>query len=189
MKKKIAFGFVILTFLFACKTENKKDQNEGKVEIPQVSITDLLDNADQYVDQAILLTGTVDHVCREGGKKMFLIDNNPESRIKVTPGKSMPSFDVELEGSDLIVEGVLQALVIDEDYLAKWEEELMGKHDAQEEGHAQTEHGEKADQGMHVGDKQQIDSYRKMLEESGEDKITFYSVECSKFTKKAGNEL
>ena len=189
MKKKIAFGCVILTFLFACSTGDKKDQKEEKVEIPQVSITELLENADQYVNQSILFTGTVDHVCREGGKKMFLIDNNPESRIKVTPGKNMPSFDVELEGSDLMIEGVLQALVIDEDYLAKWEEELMGKHDAQEEGHAQTEHGEKADMGTHVGDKQQIDSYRKMLEESGKDKITFYSVECSKFTKQEGTEL
>ncbi len=188
MKKKIVFGFIMLTFLFACSTKENKEQTEKKVETPQVSITELLENADHYVDQAILFTGTVDHVCREGGKKMFLIGNNPESRIKVTPGKNMPSFDVELEGSDLMIEGVLQALVIDEDYLAKWEEELTAKHDAQEEGHAQTEHGENADQGLHVGDKQQIDSYRKMLEESGEDKITFYSVECSKFTKQEGNE-
>jgi hypothetical protein len=189
MMKKIALTLLAVAVLVACNTEGKKDQKEEKVEVPQLSITDLLENADQYIDQAVLLTGTVDHVCREGGKKMFLIDNNPESRIKVTPGKNMPSFEVELEGSDLMVEGVLQALVIDEDYLAKWEEELMTKHDAEEEGHAQTEHGEKADQGLHVGDKQQIDTYRKMLEESGEEKITFYSVECNKFTKEEGTEL
>ena len=189
MIKKIALGLFALSLLFACNTDGKKDQKEEKVEIPQVSITDLLENADQYVDQAILMTGTVDHVCREGGKKMFLIDENPDSRIKVTPGKNMPSFDVELEGNDLLVEGVLQVLVIDEDYLAKWEEELQTKHNAEEEGHAQTEHGEEADQGLHVGDKQQIDTYRKMLEESGEEKITFYTVECKKFSKKEGTEL
>jgi len=197
MMKKIALALIAVAVLVACNTEGKKDQNEEKVEITQVSISDLLENADQYVDQPVMLTGTVDHVCRQGGKKMFLTDQTPENRIKLTPGKNMPSFDVELEGSDLTVEGVLQALVIDEDYLNKWEEEIQAKHDEEkaegegegEDEHAQTEYGEKADQGLHVGDMQQIDSYRKMLEESGEDKVVLYSVELKKFSKKEGTEL
>jgi len=188
MIKKTLLGLFILAIMAACNTTVKTDAEEARDQIPEVTVMELMENSDMYVNKPIMISGTIDHVCREGGKKMFLLDKENEKRIKITVGKDIPSFDVELEGSELLVTGVFQELVIDEDYLAKWEEELKSKHDALEEDHAQTEHGEMADQGTHVGDMQQIDSYREQLEESGEDHISFYSIECKKFSKKEGTE-
>ncbi len=184
MNKKFAFGFITLTILFACNTGNKTGQDENKDPVLEVTLSELMENREKYVDRSVLVTGIIDHVCRETGKKMFMVDPEGEERIKITVGKNIPTFDVELEGSELQVTGLFQELVIDENYLAKWEEELSSKHDASEEGHAQTEHGEMADQGLHVGDMQQINSYRKQLEDSGKDHIAFYSIECIEFTIK-----
>lgn len=184
MKRKFAFGFIALVILFACNSTHKSGQDEKNDQTVEVSLSELMENSEKFVDKSILITGIIDHVCRETGKKMFLVDPESDERIKITVGKTIPTFNVELEGSELQVTGIFQELIIDEDYLAKWEEELASKHDASEEGHAQTEHGEMADQGLHVGDMQQINSYRKLLEESGKEQISFYSVECIEFTKK-----
>ena len=180
----VASCFFLDASLFACNSSDKTGQNENKGEIMEVTLPELMENTEEYVNQSVLITGIIDHVCREGGKKMFLVDPESEERIKITVGKKIPSFDVELEGSELLVTGIFEELVINEDYLAKWEEELISKHDTLEAGHAQTESGEMADQGLHVGDMQQINSYRKQLEESGKDHIAFYSIECIEFTRK-----
>jgi hypothetical protein len=184
MNKKLAFGFLMLAILFACNTGDKTGRGENKDQIPEVTLSELMENTEKYVDKSIMVSGIIDHVCRETGKKMFLVDPESEERIKITVGKNIPTFDVELEGSELRVTGIFQELIIDEDYLAKWEEELTSKHDTMEEVHAQTQYGEMADQGLHVGDMQQISSYRKQLEDSGKDHIAFYSIECSEFTRK-----
>ena len=52
-----------------------------------------------------------------GGKKMFIFDENEDTRVKIEAGEGIPSFDASLEGSDVLVSGMLKELIIDETYL------------------------------------------------------------------------
>ncbi|UCG27023.1 MAG: hypothetical protein JSV24_08585 [Bacteroidales bacterium] len=186
--KKITFGLLISFILFSCGTTTQQENNEGELQLTEVSLTDLLEHPDNYVDKNILVGGIVDHVCRQTGKKMFIVDQNADNRLRINVGKDIASFDVELEGNDVLIEGIFQELVVDEDYLSKWEAELGSQEEPSETEHAQTELGEMADQGEHVGDMEQIQSLREQLETSGKEQISFYSVECMKFSKKESTE-
>jgi len=186
--KKITFGFLITLFLLSCGTGTQKENKESEQQLLEVNLADIMGNPGDYVGKPILVSGTVDHVCRHGGKKMFIVDQNAGNRIRINVGNNIPSFDVELEGNDLVIEGIFQELVVDDDYLSKWEAELGTQQQASGEEHAQSERGEMADQGEHVGDMAEIQSLREQLEASGKERISFYSVECVKFNKKEGSE-
>ncbi|HSG67837.1 MAG TPA: OB-fold nucleic acid binding domain-containing protein [Bacteroidales bacterium] len=82
-----------------------------------VALADFDAKAETLVGQEVILEGTVVHVCKHGGKKMFITAEDPEVRIKITPGEETESFDVELEGSYVKIHGVVEAMeaeVVDE---------------------------------------------------------------------------
>lgn len=152
-------------------------------EIPKVSINDFNENAEKYVDQKIRIEGMVVHVCKHGGKRMFIIGDNPDERVKITKGENMASFKPEMEGSDVIVEGKVHVREVDEAYLDQWEKEVKAnlKESAKkihtgEAGHEKKE-GEKQETLM------KIKNMRKQLKQSDEKILSFYSIECTDYQK------
>ena len=137
MTKKLIGLLVISLFIIACGSNQNQTQEEA-VEIPVLLVDDFDAEAENYVGEEVTIEGTVAHVCKHGGKRMFVFDKDDDVRIKVTVNDNMPSFDVELEGSDVIVTGIVDQLKIDEDYLVEWEAELADA--ANEE--AEEDHGE-----------------------------------------------
>ena len=89
-----------------------------------MSLADFKTNAETLVGKEVVLEGTVIHVCKHGGQKMFITADDPDIRIKITPGEEMAAFDVELEGSDVKVVGVVEAM----------EAEVVGEGQLAEEG-------------------------------------------------------
>ncbi|MDZ7742814.1 MAG: hypothetical protein U5Q03_14005 [Bacteroidota bacterium] len=108
----------------------------------------------------------------------------------------MESFNTDLVGSNVAVEGYIEELRIDEAYLTEWENELMmqaqegemeeGEHDGG--GHEGSQMGEMADQGRHVEGMDQIENYRKQIKESGTDHLSFYSIVCTNYKTKKDKE-
>jgi len=210
MAKKLIGLFIISLFIIACGSNQTKTQDET-VEVPVLLVDDFDMEADNYVGEVVTIEGTVAHVCKHGGKRMFVFDKNDDVRVKVTVNDNMPSFDVELEGSDVVVTGIVDQLKIDEDYLVEWEAELAeaeleaeeaeGEHvEGGDEGHehGEGEHGEgehegdgshsgqgeKADQGEHVDATEMIAEYRAQIAESDKGYIAFYSIICNEFKEK-----
>ena len=188
--KKVLFVTVLSFVLFSCGNNPQKTDNpvETEKEAVKLSISELLENPDKYVDQKIIISGTVDHVCRHGGKKMFILGINPDNRLKITTGEDISVFEVDLEGSDVTVEGVFIELRIDEEYLAKWEDELNKEKEEPAEHDESAEHnhdGEQSGDQEHAEGLDQATSLRNKIKESGKDHISEYSVECSSFTEKA----
>jgi len=188
--KQLVLLSVLAVFLFGCGQNTGKDQNKDNEETAlEASINDLLSNPDTYVGKTILISGTIDHVCRQGGKKMFMIGENPEDRIKITPDEKIGTFEVDLEGGDYLVKGVFTELVVDENYIAMVEEE-EAKAGSGEGGQG---HDSPLDQGLHEGEGEHAEAdapkpesqiLREQLMASGKDHISFYSVECIEFTEK-----
>ena len=117
MIKKILFIAAIVAVFVSCNQKNEQGT--------PVSIDEFEMKAPDLVGQMVTIEGTVSHVCREDGKRMFLIDKNPDMSIKIVPGDNMPSFDVAMEGSEVAVTGVVaEDFAIDKNYLDEWEADV-----------------------------------------------------------------
>lgn len=182
MTKKLFF-LAALAIIFAACNNSTSDQNQAK-ELATVTCEEFSTSPDDYVGQEILIEGTAMHVCKHGGKRMFIAGLDPDERIKVTAGDDIAAFEVELEGSDVAVVGVVEELRVDEAYLTNWENEIKAetpesemKIHTGEDGH---EHGE----GDVEAEFEQVNDLRAQLEESGKDHLSFYSIVAIEYKEK-----
>ncbi|MBW6459274.1 MAG: hypothetical protein K0B08_01765 [Bacteroidales bacterium] len=68
------------------------------------------ENAENMVGKEVDVKGMVIHVCKHGGKKMFLIGEDPDIRIKITTSDKVSSFNMDLEGSIVSVKGIVEPM-------------------------------------------------------------------------------
>ncbi|MCK5075473.1 MAG: hypothetical protein KAR38_03805 [Calditrichia bacterium] len=102
MFKKIAIILMLSLIVFSCA--KKEEQSVAKEEIVTLTVSQLAKDIDGYADKTIKLKGTVSHVCRKSGKKLFLIGEEGQN-FKITAGDNISVFDMALEGSEVTVEG------------------------------------------------------------------------------------
>jgi len=203
MLKKSASLLLIAFMLFGCKGyQSKQDNTEETQSIGQevMLVEELNQQAETLVGETVTVEGTVVHVCQHGGKKMFLIGEDPEIRLKINAGDEIASFDREKEGSLVRVIGIVEEFRIDEAYLSQWEEELEAEEaeGGEEKEHIEGEHGDgehgdgehmgehtgmgdKADQGEHISSREMIKNYREEIAASDKDFIAFYSILASEY--------
>ncbi|MCF8234100.1 MAG: hypothetical protein K9G67_06175 [Bacteroidales bacterium] len=196
MIKRNLFFALLALIVVACGSNQKNDQqitDQSQITTAEpvvLAIADYSAKAGELVGQEVIVEGLVDHVCAHGGERMFLVATDTDERVKVVTAEDMPSFSTDMEGETVVVTGVLDELRIDSVYLAEWEEELKmnAEQPVMEEGeegdqdsHEGSQMGEKADQGQHVAGMEQIESYRKQMNEKGVDHLSFYSIVCNKY--------
>jgi hypothetical protein len=68
------------------------------------------DYAENNVGKEVEIKGMVIHVCRHGGKKMFIIGENPDMRVKITASDKVGEFKPDLEGSTVAVKGIVEPI-------------------------------------------------------------------------------
>lgn len=196
MLKKLFFLVLTVSFILSCGT--KTEQITEKV--TELTISQAIQQAEQLIDKPVKLEGTVVHICKHGGKRMFLTgDDSTGERLKITTGENVAAFEMTLEGSVVIVEGVVREQRIDAAYLDQREADLAanvksekgeveheGKEHAPEHAGEGQEHDQDGEDDHH--DKEQelakLKALRDKLAESGKDYLAFYSVECKKITEK-----
>lgn len=134
---------VAATLLWACGGQGTAQQEETTaqqeeivaVEPTVLTLAEFKEKAPEFVGQEIILEGDVIHVCKHGGKKMFITADDPDVRIKITAGEEMPAFDTNLEGNHVKVLGIVEAI----------EAEITGEGELHDEG----EHEQDADHENH----------------------------------------
>jgi hypothetical protein len=186
----VIFFSVFSLLIISCGSKSGNTQKEAQEQI-KLSVADFDSLAQQYVGKEVVLSGTVVHVCRESGKRMFLMDGDSSKRVKVTVGGNISSFDIALEGSDIVVKGIVDELKIDEAYLLQWEDEIK-KQEAEVLQDSTTTSGqgihtglgEKIDQGTHQSPYDVINQYRQEVDASGKGFIAFYSIACNNIEEK-----
>jgi hypothetical protein len=128
--------FILLVLAVSCGQQTNKTTDLSELEVSEVTVEALLADASPYVETPVSLKGTVVHVCRHGGQRLFIVGENGEDRFRITVGENISEFDVELEGSMIEVNGIVRELIIDETYLAEWEAEVgEGSEHSRGEGH------------------------------------------------------
>lgn len=177
--RRILFGSIILA-MAACTGNQKNQSDNGNSDANTITVDELLANADTYANKEVIVKGTVTHVCRHGGQRLFIIGSDPDNRLKITTGPSISEFTIELEGSTVEISGKLDEERIDENYLTTWEEEVKAKSEKDE--HAE---GVGIHDGDHTNNQQEelekINKYRAQIKASGKDHISFYSVVCDSY--------
>jgi hypothetical protein len=66
------------------------------------------------VGNEVEIQGMVVHVCKHGGKKLFIIGEDPEKRVKITTSDKVSVFQPELEGSTIWVKGIIEPIAEEE---------------------------------------------------------------------------
>jgi len=190
--KKLIFAIVALAF-FAVSCENttsqKEDNNKQEEvindEIIAVSMLDYDSLVESLSGRKISISGTVDHVCKHGGQKLFIVDENSDARIKITPNEEIAAFNTDLVGETIKIIGIVEEMRVDEDYLREWEEEAKSgskEEDGKRHGDGK---GESADEDDHSEENENIDIQEELdqiarmrlrVEESEKGYLAFYSI-------------
>ncbi|MCB2206454.1 hypothetical protein KQI65_17045 [bacterium] len=199
----ITLAAVLLT---ACGQQNSDENKDAAGSA--VTVTKMLASAQDNIDGEVTIEGLVTHVCKHGGRRVHVTDAETNEKIRVEAPEDMPAFARELEGSDIVVKGILRETRIDSAYIAEYEQELLAAQ-SEEETHdhagqdlAEHEKGmNKAEKEMKNGEGQGNDGHvepqgmdavrnlRAELAESGKPYISRWHLDCVTYSMKDGSDV
>ena len=186
--KKLLFLIAISAIIFGnntgCKSSGKQGIDSTKVAI---TVDSFLATPEKWVGKDVIIDGTVSHVCRHSGKKLFLFGADAENTVKINAGGEHASFDIKYEGVDVEIKGtVVEDQKIDANYLNEWESDIK-KMVADKDQKVCTEDN-KAISGQQKDKTKVQDSiedpyagvkeFRQKLEKSGKTYISIYAIDC-----------
>ncbi len=180
------FAILLLAVLvFACgKTEKKEAKAaEMKAEVVEIQLDSLFAHMEDMVGKTVKIEGTIVHTCQHGGKRAHVVGTNPDRKLRLETTDNVEKFNKEMEGSEVVAEGVVIEQIIDEAYLAKWESDMKEAGESKQELH---EGHKKEHEGMTEQEENmaKIEAYRKILKEKGVEKLEYHWVDCTKYTLK-----
>jgi hypothetical protein len=116
MKKLTVLVFIAFTLLFAIPITA-----QDKTTVSTTGSKDLVITPEKFQEMAVNnvgkeveIQGLVVHVCKHGGKKLFIVGEDPEKRVKITTSDKVSVFEPELEGSTIWVKGIIEPLTEEE---------------------------------------------------------------------------
>ena len=177
MSRKLFPLLIIVIFAIAsCNHNPEKKADVAKSDTTLLTVLTFEKQADSCIEKPVIIEGTVLHLCKHGGKRMFLVDGTDSIRVEITTGPDIAKFEETLIGSRVRVKGILKEERIDTKYLNEWEAELLKP----EENHNVGVHtGAKGHEDQGKQDKlDQINALRQDLKNSGKDHLSNYSVEA-----------
>ncbi len=160
---------LVLAIVFAACSGNaeknaSENQDNAQVEenkTPEIVLGEFDTKAGEFVDQEVKVAGLVDHVCRHGGKKLFLVSDDGDIHVEAEE-----RFDDALVGSSLMVSGIVREFRVDEAYCLKMEEDNIKSHSEGE-----------TDDDLYAHKIEQIQWYRDSMASANSDHLAFYSLE------------
>lgn len=162
--KKIVFVLVLALAVISCKTDDKKAEEAKKTaesaEIPFLALGEFDTKAGEFVNKEVKVKGIVDHVCKHGGKKIFLVSDKGDVHIN-----GEERFDETLTGNEITFRGIVVEERIDEAYCLKMEEDNIKSH---------KEGGSNKDQ--YEAKMNMIQKYRDQMKAENTDHISNYSI-------------
>lgn len=168
---------------------NPKSDATTKTAVEQsavMDIDDLLTNAENLVGQSVTVEGVCTHICKHGGRKIFLMGSDDTKTIRVEGGE-VGKFDAKCVNNIVNVTGKVCEQRIDEAYLQQWEERVA---EQTAEKHGETEAGcsteKKARNETGNTATERIENFRKRIAEreakDGKPYLSFYHLEAEKYT-------
>ena len=173
----------------SCGNKQQQANSEGAttevVASGAMEIDSLLANAGEFAGQEVTIEGVCTHICKHGGRKIFLMGSDDTQTIRVEAAK-LGSFDTKCVNSIVRVTGTLKEQRVDEAYLQQWESRLKA---TAAEKHGEGEAGcstEKKARGETANTPEaRIADFRakiaKRQTESGKPYLSFYYMEAANY--------
>ena len=188
MKNYPLFILSMVLILSSCENQNKIESEKTPTaviveEATPLIISEFEEKAGNLVGKLIEVNGTVEHICRHGGQTMFLVSEDSDERIKVVPDEEIAAFNLDMEGSSILLTGVVEEQRVDENYLREWEEEIKAGSDAVSDKGEGDHLGGKVEDARDISeDMEKINNLRAMIVESDTNYISFFSLVCTDYT-------
>lgn len=122
MKKVLVLLIISLITFTGINAQSKQKAPK----LPSFTVENFDQKAGKYIGKPVYITGTVDHVCKHSGKKLYIVNKN-DDKVEVLAG-DIEKFPKELEGEDIKVKAIVKEERIDEEYLKEWETEIKSEH-------------------------------------------------------------
>lgn len=178
--KKVFLFIVLLMALPVFITA--QDKNVKELKPTTIKLKDFEHKAGQYIGRPMEVTGIVDHVCKHGGKKMFLVDESSDARVKITTGDDMAAFTQNLVGETVRVRGMVVEQRVDEEYINEMEDKAASGI-SKKEGDGLHLKGEKENENNNASaQSDKAEKLREELKKSGNDYISFFSIKATEFS-------
>ncbi|MBP1614455.1 MAG: hypothetical protein H6Q13_1903 [Bacteroidetes bacterium] len=132
MKKNymlFATAIVVAIVFASCGSKSQKTATGSGTEQEQSSaleVDSLLANADSLSGEEVTVEGVCTHICKHGGRKIFLMGSDDTQSIRIESGK-LEKFDQKCVNSIVRVTGTLVEERIDEAYLQNWEGQIKAQ--------------------------------------------------------------
>lgn len=143
MKKLILFISIVCLFI-SCGNKKDNQTSEGANSdvvltdgIPTYGLDELLTVADKFINDTVIVKGSVTHTCKHSGKRCFIVGDKGNVSMRVEAKGEIGGFNRELVGSELAIKGVLKERRLTKEYIDQMEKETNEKK-AKEDGSAET---------------------------------------------------
>ena len=148
-----------------------------------LEVDSLLKNAETLVGQPVVVEGVCTHICRHGGRKIFLMGTDDTQVIRIEAGEKIGSFKPECVNNVVRVTGTLVEDRIDEAYLAEWElrlkDQIARQHGEGEAG-CSAEHQARGESVASSTEKRIADFRARIADrkaKEGKEYLSFYHVD------------
>ncbi|MFO7827028.1 MAG: hypothetical protein R6V23_00285 [Bacteroidales bacterium] len=182
MMKKVLGLLIVAGLMFSCGTKEKKnDEKSTEKESAALSVDNIMADIETYIDKDVVVKGLVNHVCAHGGKRMFILGEDPDVALRVTPDNNLGVFEKELEGSTVIIKGVLKELIINQEYIDQLEKEIAeGVDNEALHDHSGGDHDEDEEAEVDSSKIKQVEQMKADIAESEKGFVAQYWIEASK---------
>lgn len=183
--KNLIFYLIISVFavvsIAGCKNSSQTADSTNLT----LTVDSFIAAPEQWVGKEVVITGTVSHVCKHSGKKLFLFSADPKKTVKVNAAGDYATFDLKYEGSDVEITGtVVEDEKIDANYLNEWEAEIKAQIGDKDQKTCNAESGAIAGQAKtdsaaceKANDPYaKVKEFRAKLEKSGKPYIAIYAI-------------
>lgn len=189
MKKYVVLVVALMAMVNfnSCGNKQQKQHDEASEQLTgAIDVDSLLAAADSLSGQEVTVEGVCTHICKHGGRKIFLMGSDDTQTIRIEAGK-VGKFDQKCVNSLVKVTGMLVEQRVDEAYLENWENQLKAataeKHGDSDAAGCSTEkqaRGETANTP-----EQRIADFRKKIAarkaRDGKEYLSFYYVEANNY--------
>lgn len=187
MKKLIVYLVIAAAALMAAgcggNSNNRKQAAETAQAATALEVDNLLADAEKLTGKQVTVEGVCTHICRHGGRKIFLMGTDDTQVIRIEAGEKIGSFKPECVNNVVRVTGTLVEDRIDEAYLAEWElrlkDQIARQHGEGEAG-CSAEHQARGESVASSTEKRIADFRARIADrkaKEGKEYLSFYHVD------------
>ena len=110
--KRLLFLLLMAVVAFSCGSRQNQTQNTENEPVV-ITVDELMASAADRVDQEVVISGLITHVCKHGGQRCFVMGATDDVVIRVEAGDAIDAFKQEFVGGELQITGILRLVPID----------------------------------------------------------------------------